>query len=67
MQPLEFPRGNYYQIICKAGDMALRIQENDPKSYNKSRVVGTGVNPSDNGQLWMVEKVGLKDDQYEIV
>ena len=54
-------------VICKAGDQALRIQENDPSKYEKSRVVGTQPNPSDNGQLFMVEKVGLHDDHYEIV
>ena len=64
---MQFPRGNYYTIICKAGDMALRIQENDPSKYEKSRVIGTGLNPSDNGQVFMVEKVGLQDDHYEIV
>ena len=64
---MQFPRGNYYTIICKAGDMALRIQENDPSKYEKSQVIGTGLNPSDNGQVFMVEKVGLKDDHYEIV
>ena len=54
-------------IICKSGDQALRIQENDPSKYEKSRVVGTQPNPSDNGQLFMIEKIGLNDDQYEVV
>lgn len=67
MQALEFPRGNYYQIICKAGDYALRIQENDPEKYEKSRVVGAQPNNMDNGQIFMIEKVGLADDQFEIV
>lgn len=67
MQALEFPRGNYYQIVCKAGDYALRIQENDPENFNKSRIVGTQPNNSDNGQIFMIEKIGLGDDHYEIV
>lgn len=67
MQALQFPKGNYYMIICKSGDQALRIQENDPSKYEKSRVVGTQPNPSDNGQLFMIEKIGLNDDQYEVV
>lgn len=67
MEALQFPRGNYYQIVCKAGDQALRIQENDPSKYNKSRVVSTQPNAQDNGQIFMVEKVGQADDQYEIV
>lgn len=54
MQALEFPRGNYYMAICKAGDMAVRIQENDPSKYEKSRVIGTQPNPQDNGQIFMV-------------
>lgn len=67
MQALEFPRGEYYQIICKAGDQALRIVENDPSNYNGSRVMGYQKNNSDNGQIWMVEKVGQQDDHFEIV
>lgn len=62
MEPQQFPRGNYYIIICKAGDQALRIQENDPTKFEKSRIVATDPNPQDNGQLFMVEKVGQKDD-----
>lgn len=67
MQAMEFPKGNYYMIICKAGDMALRITENDQSKYEKSQVSGTGPNPSDNGQIFMVEKIGLADDHFEIV
>ena len=67
MQALEFPRGNYYQIICKAGDYALRIQENDPEEYYKSRIIGVQPNNMDNGQIFMVQKIGLEDDHYEIV
>lgn len=67
MQALQFPRGNYYMIVCKAGDQALRMQENDHEKYEKSRVIGYQPNPSDNGQVFMIEKVGLGDDHYEIV
>lgn len=67
MQALEFPRGNYYQIICKAGDYALQIQEKDPDHFKKSRIVGTAPNNNDNAQIFMVEKIGLADDHYEIV
>lgn len=67
MDALQFPRGNYYMIICKAGDQALRVQENDPTKYEKSRVIGTQANPQDNGQIFMIEKVGLGNDQYELV
>lgn len=59
MDALQFPRGNYYQIICKAGDQALRIQEADPSKYDKSRLVGTQPNAQDNAQIFMVEKIGL--------
>lgn len=54
MQALEFPRGNYYQIICKAGDYALRIQADEADHYNKSRIVGTQPNNNDDGQIFMV-------------
>lgn len=67
MEALQFPRGNYYQIVSKAGNQALRIQESDPERYEKSRVIGAQPNANDNGQIFMIEKVGLGEDQYEIV
>ena len=67
MQALEFPRGNYYQIICKAGDVALRMQENDPEEYYKSRVVGVHPNNNDNAQIFMIQKMSLADDSYEFI
>jgi len=67
MQPLQFPRGNLYQIICLDGNQALRIQAGDHKSFDKSRIVGTAPNENDLSQIWMIEKVGSGDDQFEIV
>jgi hypothetical protein len=58
MQGSDFPGGCYYLIICKVGEQALRIQENDPTKFEKSRVISTPPNPQDIGQLFMVEKVG---------
>lgn len=66
-QVLSFPKGNVYNIICKAGDYSLRILETETKKYEKSRVSGVKQNPQDDGQLFMIDKVGLKDDDYEIV
>jgi len=67
MEALQFPRGNYYQIVCKNGNQALRIQENDPSKYEKSRITSAQPNAQDNSQIFMIEKVGQKDDEYEIV
>lgn len=67
MEALQFPRGNYYQIICKAGDQALRVQEIDSTKYEKSRVIGTQPNSQDDNQIWMIQKVDLGEDQYEFV
>ncbi len=67
MQALQFPRGNVYQIVCCDGNQALSVQGKDPKSFNKSRVVGTAPNANDIYQLFMIEKVGLEDDEFEIV
>lgn len=67
MEALTFPRGNIYQIICQDGHQALRIASDNPKEYNQARIIGTQPNPHDLGQLWMIEKVGHKDDQFEIV
>lgn len=54
MEALTFPRGNYYQIICKAGDQALRVQENDASKCEKSRISSTQQNPQDNNQIFML-------------
>lgn len=44
MQALLFPRGNVYQIVSQDGNQALKIQANNPKEFDKSRVVGTAPN-----------------------
>lgn len=65
--PLAFPRGAIYHIICKSGDFALKIQEADPANYKGSRVCGVPLNPQDDSQLFMIEKVKLDADGFEIV
>lgn len=67
MDAMTWPLGNYYMIVCKDGDKSLRIQENDHSKFEKSRIMNVPPNPNDNGQIWMIEKVGQADDQYEIV
>lgn len=67
MQALQFPRGNLYQIVCQDGNQAIRIATNNPGEYNKARIVGAAPNANDLGQLFMIEKVGLGEDEYEIV
>lgn len=67
MQALQFPRGNIYQIVSQEGNLALRIQTNNPNEYNKARIVGVPPNAHDLGQLFMIEKVGLGEDEFEIV
>lgn len=67
MNALVFPRGNIYQIISQDGNQALRIYSNNPQEYKNCRVIGTQPNQHDLGQLWMIEKVGFKDDEFEIV
>lgn len=66
-QALVFPRGNVYQIIAQDGNQALRIYSNNPQEYKSSRIIGTQPNQNDLGQLWMIEKVGAGDDEFEIV
>lgn len=67
MQALQFPRGNVYQIICQDGNQALRIQATDYKGFDKSRISGALPNANELSQLWMVEKVGHGEDEFEIV
>jgi hypothetical protein len=64
---MEFPRGDYYQIVCRSGDQALKIQETDPKLHNDSRIITSLPKSDDNTQIWMIEKVGAGDDSYEVV
>lgn len=64
MQALEFPNGYYYLIINKSKSQALKIQENKPSKYEKSRVVGANPNPADNGQIWMVERLKVEGEDY---
>jgi hypothetical protein len=61
---MDFPRGNYYLIICKAGDHALKIQDLDQLKREKSRIVGGQINKNDNSQIWMIEKVGQHEYEY---
>ena len=69
MDPMTFPIGTTYLIICAANDgrEALRIQNTNHEDFKMSRVIGSNPNPHDMAQLWMVEKTGLEDDSYEIV
>jgi hypothetical protein len=67
MQALQFPRGNVYQLVCQDGNQALKIQAADYKQYDKSRIIGVAPNANDLGQLWMIEKVGHGDDEFEVV
>ena len=64
---MNFPQGCMYLLVCKAGDRALRIAENDPKEFEKTRVISAEPNHQDLGQLWMVENVNNKEDGFEIV
>lgn len=67
MEALQFPRGNVYQVVCAEGNQALAIQAHDPKDFKGSRIVGTAPNANDIYQLWMIEKVGHGEDEYELV
>lgn len=63
---MEFPLGTLYLIISNSysGEQALRIQANSPEEFDSARIVGTQPNPSDFGQLFMVEKTGMEEDSY---
>ncbi len=62
-----FPKGNLYQIICQDGNQALKIQANNPNDYNKSAIIGAAPDNNDLGQLWIIQKVGQGEDEFEIV
>ena len=69
MQALTFPVGSVYLILSNGlnGEEALRIQTNSVEEFENARVVKTQPNPSDLGQLFMIQRTGLEDDSYEIV
>jgi len=64
---IQFPRGNIYQIICQENNQALKIQTNNPHEYHRARVIAAAPNAHDMGQLFMIEKVGVAEDEFEIV
>ena len=64
---MDFPHGAVYQIICKAGEYALKINCGDPNEADGSRITGVQPNQGDVCQLWMIEKCSLKEDSFEIV
>lgn len=64
---MQFPKGSYYQIISRENGQALKIQEGDPSKYHKSRIVTAPSNPSDDAQIFMVDKSVKGDNLYEIV
>lgn len=64
---MQFPKGSYYQIISRENGQALKIQEGDSSKYHKSRIVTAPSNPSDDSQIFMVDKSVKGDNLYEIV
>lgn len=67
MQALQFQRGNIYQLVCQDGNQALKLQADDPKEFKGSRIVGAAPDANDLNQLFMIEKVGHGEDEFEIV
>lgn len=67
MEVLQFPKGSYYQIIARENGQALKIQEGDSSKYFKSRIVTAPSNPTDDAQIFMVDKSVKGDNLYEIV
>ena len=49
---LTFPKGSMYQIICKAGNQALKIE--DLANHHNSRVVGTNPDIQDLAQIFFI-------------
>lgn len=43
------------------------MQAKEATDFNESRVLGDYADENDNNQLFMVEKVGQSEDQFEIV
>lgn len=43
------------------------MEESDPSKHSESRIIANLPNKDDNTQIWMVEKVGAGDDEYQIV
>ena len=59
-----FANGKYYTILCRAGnvslkiDVASKIEEENQKKYENSRIIAASPNATENDQIWMVQKVG---------
>ena len=63
---MNFPVGTHYLIVAGqgAGERALRIETNDPKHFNKARIIGARPDVNDLAQYFMVFKTGLEDDSW---
>lgn len=67
MDPIQLPRGIYYNIICKATEQAIKVEASNANDHYKSKIVGCKTNPQDNNQVFMIEKLDIYGNDYEIV
>lgn len=61
-QPL--PKGNYYMIICKAHEKSIRVEESNNKNHHKSKLISSTIDPQDNNQIFMVERMDTYGSSY---
>ena len=59
--------GNYYLIICKANDKALKIAAHNSDDYEGSRLDCDEPNENDLRQIFLLDNVNKKEDGWEIV
>lgn len=52
--------GNYYLLICKANDQALRIATQDPLAFKGSRIDCDKPNENDLRQIWLFDNINKK-------
>lgn len=62
-----FKKGSVYALINKAVDFAIKPKETDPKKYEESRLVGAPYSPTDDSQLFFIERVGKNADDFEFI
>ena len=56
--------GNYYLLICKANDQALRLAQSDPAEYAGSRIDCDKANENDMRQVWLLDNINKKEDGW---
>ena len=61
------PRFTPFIIVNKDQDVAIVPQAQKHEDYPDCKIGHVNIDPSDDKQLWFIDKVGVDVDEYEII